>query len=270
MQLQETKVRENIRVWTLGGDEVPSSFGANCTAVFGRGGVLLVDPLIAPAHARLVGEAVRRETDLPIRFVVLTHHHTDHALGSAWFAARGATVVAHRACREGMASEHPRLIEERRRDPGIAALFAGAESIPPAVTFEEGLALDPGDLEVRVLHPGHGHTPGDSVVLLPGERVAICGDLVSNSYHVNYEDADLANLEAGLQTLRSLGAETYIPGHGAPGGPEILERQGEYHAAVRAAAAEPETAVEKLRRQFPGYKLEWILQDTVRRWTSRR
>jgi len=100
--LHETELRDNVWVWTLGGDRIESSYGANCTAVVGREAVLLVDPLIAPAHARLVESALRAKTPLPVRFVVLTHHHTDHALGSSWCAGRGTTVVARRACLEAM------------------------------------------------------------------------------------------------------------------------------------------------------------------------
>ncbi|HEX9287734.1 MAG TPA: MBL fold metallo-hydrolase, partial [Thermoanaerobaculia bacterium] len=89
-RLSETPLRENVFVWTLGGDRIESSYGANCTAVIGREAVLLVDPLIAPVHARLVEDSLRRITSLPVRFVVLTHQHTDHALGAGWFGARGA------------------------------------------------------------------------------------------------------------------------------------------------------------------------------------
>jgi glyoxylase-like metal-dependent hydrolase (beta-lactamase superfamily II) len=90
--LRETRVRDNVWVWTLGEDRIETSYGANCTAVVGRDSVLVVDPFIAPALAKLVEDALREKTSLPVRFVVLTHHHTDHALGAGWFARRGATV----------------------------------------------------------------------------------------------------------------------------------------------------------------------------------
>src|SRR3990172_5850752 len=127
--LAETPVRPNVFVWTLGGETMLSSYGTNCVGVIGRGAVLLVDPLIAPAHARLVEQALRRHTSAPVRLVALTHHHTDHTLGGAWFAGQGATIIAHRACREGMAAEHPALLEARRRAPGNPGGFPGA---PPA------------------------------------------------------------------------------------------------------------------------------------------
>ena len=265
-ELRETKLRDNVWVWTLGGERIESSYGANCTAVAGREAVLLVDPLIAPAHARLVEAALRTKTRLPVRFVVLTHHHTDHALGASWFAARGATVHAHRACRDRMAAEHPALIESRRSQPETASLFRDAEPYLPESVFDESLTLDFGGRQIQVFHPGHNHTPGDAVVHVPDSSTVICGDLVSSGYHVNYEDADTGNLESGIRFLRSLGARTYIPGHGPAGGPELLDNQARYHPEIRRAASSPDAAaaLDRIRSLFPGYLLEEVLPAALR------
>ncbi len=266
--LVETGFADDLFVWTLGGDGIATSYGANCTAVLGRDAVLLVDPFIAPAHARLVEERLREKTPVPVRHVVLTHHHTDHALGAGWFAARGAVVHAHRACREAMAIEHPGLIESRRRQPEISFLFRDAEAYLPARVFDESLTLDLGGRQVRVLHPGHNHTPGDAVLHVPESSAVVCGDLISSGYHVNYEDADMDNLENGIRFLRSLGASTHIPGHGTPGGPELLDYQTRYHSAIRTVSdslSDDAAALDRIRSLFPGYLLQEVLPAALRR-----
>jgi len=134
--LNETRLADDLFVWTLGGEEIATSYGANCTAVLGRDAVLLVDPFIAPAYARLVEEKVHEKTPVPVRHVVLTHHHTDHALGAGWFASRGVEVIAHPACGQAMAVEHPGLIASRRRQPDLADLFGDAEPYLPSRTFD--------------------------------------------------------------------------------------------------------------------------------------
>ena len=264
--LSEERIGGNVRVWTLGGGSLASSYGANCGALIASGGVLLVDPFIAPAHARLAERALRKVTPLPVRVVLLTHHHTDHALGAGYFRSRGAEVLSHEACRERMAAEHPGLVASRRRQPEIAALFEGAEAYEPSGTFATELALDFGGTPVRVLHPGHNHTPGDAIVHLPEESVVFCGDLVSNGYHVNYEDAEVRNLEAGLELLRSLQARTYVPGHGSPGGPEILDAQSRYHEVVGEAARSlgPKEAAERIRAAFPSYRRTEVIGSLKR------
>lgn len=272
-RLHETRLGERVRVWTLGGDRLESSYGANCTAIAGGDAVLLVDPLIVPAHARLIEEAVRAWADRPVRFVVLTHHHTDHALGASWFAARGATVVAHQACRAAMKAEHPTLVERRRKIPGLADLFRDAEPYVPSFVLEEDeWQADLGGALVRVRHPGPGHTHGDLVVRFEDESVTVCGDLVSVRYHVNYEDAAFDFLARGLDALRGFGSRTYVPGHGAAGGPEILDAQLGYHRAVAnaAAGASATKGAAALRSRYPGYRLEEILPQSIVLWRERK
>lgn len=261
---------DRIFVLSRGGESLRESFGANCTAVVGESGVLLVDPLIAPSEAARVEEAVGAHTLLPIRFVALTHHHTDHALGAGLFARRGVPVVAHRACAVRMVAEHPDLIAERSGRPELRALFADAETYVPSVKFADRVTLDLGDLSVEVIHPGHGHTPGDAVVWIPSQGVLITGDLVSNGYHVNYEHADRARLASGLDLLCSLGPRIVVPGHGPVASAAEIDRQAEYHAETervvregRAASKPPREIEADLAARFPGYALEIVLGDTV-------
>jgi glyoxylase-like metal-dependent hydrolase (beta-lactamase superfamily II) len=259
VNLRRTRIGERVLVWTLGGDSIPTSYGANCTAVIGRDSVLVVDPFIAPALARFVEAEVANATPLPVSHVVLTHHHTDHALGAGWFASREVRVVAHPACAEAMAAEHPGLIEARRRVPELSELFRDAEPYRPAVLVDDGLRIDLGGPTATVVHPGPGHTSGDLIVFVEDESVVLCGDLVSVGYHVNYEDAALSDLAGGL--VLDYGARTYVPGHGPPGGSEIVRAQRVYHAAARAASSPQD-----LRTRYPDHLLSELLPQTVAAW----
>ena len=60
--LRETRLREKVWVWTLGGDRIETSYGANCTAVVGRDSVLegdISEAVFGP-KARLVEERTRK------------------------------------------------------------------------------------------------------------------------------------------------------------------------------------------------------------------
>jgi glyoxylase-like metal-dependent hydrolase (beta-lactamase superfamily II) len=264
LSLRRTSVSDAVDVFTLGGDSALTSFGANATAVYGDGAVLLVDPVIAPAHARLLEAAVRERTKAPIRFVVLTHHHTDHALGAAYFARKGSVVAAHRLCAKRMAADHPRLIDERRAQPELAGLFADAAHVPPSALFEERLDFDVEGISVRVRPAGHAHTPGDALLLV-GDDLVVTGDVVSNGYHVNYEDASLDGAEAAARDLLAGPGRLFVPGHGAPGGREIVERQLAYHRAVREELGRAEGGAQALRERHPGYRLASVVDETVAR-----
>jgi glyoxylase-like metal-dependent hydrolase (beta-lactamase superfamily II) len=264
--LRETALSPRLVVLTLAGDRIGTSWGANCVALASAAGTVVVDPLIAPAHARLVEEALRRRGFPEVRHVVLTHHHTDHALGASWFAGRGATVVAHARCARDMAAQHPATIAERSRVPALASLFADAVPHEPAVRYERSHAIELGDARVEVLHLGAGHTPGDSVVLFPSEGAVACGDLVFRGYHFNYEEADPAQLPRRLVDLAALPASRFIPGHGAVGGREVLEEQARYHAEVEKAVREaPDAGAARkaVEARYPGYVLPEAIATAI-------
>jgi cyclase len=269
LALERTTVTDAVDVFTLGGDTALTSFGANATAVYGDGAVLLVDPFIAPAHARLLEAAVRERTKAPIRFVVLTHHHTDHALGAAYFSRQGTVVAAHGLCAERMAADHPRLIAERRARPDLAGLFADAAHVPPGALFDDRLDFDLEGICIRVRHVGPAHTPGDAILLV-GEDVVVTGDVVSNGYHVNYEDASLEGAELAARDLLAGPGRLFVPGHGAPGGREIVERQLAYHRVVRETAEGAAGGLGALRERHPGYRLSSVVEETAARFRAVR
>lgn len=268
--LQETRIRDNVVVWTLGGDTIQTAYGTNAVAVIGDDAVLVVDPLIAPAYGHRLAQKLRALTEAPVRYVLFTHHHTDHTWGAAPFEDDGAVLIGHRECREHMLAEHEAILERRKAQDDIADLFADVRLVLPTVTFDEGLGLHVGGVEVEVWHPGAGHTPGDAFVFLPEERVAVCGDLVFAGYHYNYENAAPEGVRAGLRALESLDADVFIPGHGTPGGPELLSAQAAYHDAVRdivtaGAEKDDDRLVGDLRERFPDYRLGLVLPTTVAR-----
>lgn len=273
--LRETALSDRLVVLTLGGASVHTSFGVNCVALASAAGTLLVDPMVAPAHAQRVEEALRRRGFPEVRHVVVTHHHTDHALGAAFFARRGARVVAHRRCAAEIAAQHPTMIAARRRsrDEAVRALFADAPAYVPGVRFEERHALDLGDVAVEVLHLGPGHAAGDAVVLFPAEGVVACGDLVFAGCHFNYEDADPAALPGRLEALAALPAPRVVPGHGPCGGRELLDAQARYHREVERIVLEspgPGEARAAIEARFAGWALPEVIPTALRAYQAPR
>jgi cyclase len=270
VSLIESDAADRVVVWTAGGDTLQTSYGANCIGILGRESVVVVDPLITPALAGQVDAALRRRTQVPVRFVVFTHHHTDHTWGASVFASQGAAVVAHQACWDRMAEEHPALLASRRASVDLAPLFADVTLVLPTVTYDATVTLHLGDVDVEVWHPGWGHTPGDTFLFVPEWRVAICGDLVFEGYHFNYEQASIPGVRQGLKALQALDADVFVPGHGSTGGPEILEHQAAYHEAIQtlittgvAQGTSDETLVQQVRQRFPDYRLATVIPTSV-------
>src|ERR1017187_3276425 len=160
MGLAENRLSEAVSVFTHGGETLATSCVANAVAFFGEVAIVLVDPFVSPVQAAGLDALFHARTTARVTHVVLTHHHTDHALGAGYFAAKGAEVVAHGKAVARMAKEHPGLIAERRKNPDVAHLFESAAPFGPSRIVSEGFLLEAGGLRLDVFPPGHRPNPG--------------------------------------------------------------------------------------------------------------
>jgi glyoxylase-like metal-dependent hydrolase (beta-lactamase superfamily II) len=186
----------------------------NTGVIVGDDGVMVIDAQATPLMAREVIRRVRRVTAKPVRHVVLTHYHAVRVLGAS--AYRAEQIIASRRTL-GLIRERGRqdMASEIGRFP---RLFRGAKSIPgltwPTLVFDNALTVMLGRLEVRILHLGPGHTGGDTVVWLPGERVLFSGDLVEYNAGIYAGDAHLEEWPNTLGRLRALKPRALVPGRG--------------------------------------------------------
>jgi glyoxylase-like metal-dependent hydrolase (beta-lactamase superfamily II) len=221
-------VRLSDNAWAYASDYDP-----NCGFIVGTESVLAIDTRATPAMARQFIEAIRSVTPLPVRHVFLTHYHAVRVLGASAFGPE-ATLIAsegtHSWIRERGQADYD---SERGRFP---RLFQGHEEIPgltrPHITFGDRLTLWLGDLEVQLLHVGRGHSRGDSVAWIPSQKVLFAGDLVENQCAVYAGDGYIREWSATLARLEALGANTLLPGRGAP-----LQDAAGAQAAVAATRA---------------------------------
>ena len=204
----------------------------NVGAIVGPEFVVAIDARSTPAHARVWLDELRRLTDLPVRYLVLTHYHAVRALGASAFEAE--VVVSHENTRRWIVERGSDDFEsELRRFP---RLFRDVESVPgltvPGITFSRALSIFLGDREVQLRWLGRGHTEGDAVVWLPEERVLFAGDLVEAGAAPYMGDAFVLEWAGRtLDALERLGAVTIVPGRG----PAV--RGGAATAAIAATRA---------------------------------
>ena len=129
-----------------------------------RDGIVLVDPLSLDTADWLKGEFATRFPGVPVKYVVLTHHHTERATGAAIFAG-SAQIVGHR-------DFHEAADASRRADRGAYRFVPN-----PRETFADRYSIELGGQRVDVIHVGPFHSPEMSVVSIPSERVVFSAEL---------------------------------------------------------------------------------------------
>jgi glyoxylase-like metal-dependent hydrolase (beta-lactamase superfamily II) len=142
-----------------------SGDGGNVAAYVTSDGVVLVDDMYDRNHDAVLAQ-VRAITDRPLRYVINTHQHDDHA-GGAVKMLPIAEVIAHRNVRVNLAARKQPFFEET---PGTPVGL-------PRLTFADEASVFLGGREIRALHFGRGHTNGDAIVYFPALRTIHTGDL---------------------------------------------------------------------------------------------
>lgn len=157
-------------------------------------GLIVVDDKYQENVAEVL-EKVKSISAQPIKYLLNTHHHTDHAGGDALFI-NTTEVIAHRNVRENFL---------RNKLPGA-----------PRVTFTDQASVFLGGAEVRAYYFGRGHTNGDAVIYFPDLKVIHTGDLITEGMPVlDYNNgASAVEWVAVLDKILALDFDTVIPGHG--------------------------------------------------------
>src|SRR5713226_8496005 len=193
-----------------------------------------------PSGARAALAAAKKVSSKPIKYVFDTHHHGDHAYGNPVWTQAGATTLAYKGVAEEMKRYEParwQATSKGRKDVGDMHLNAPE---PPKQTFDKiPFILKDDTREVRFYYFGWAHTRGDGFVYLPKEKVLCTGDAVVNGPYNYTADANIGNWPTVVRAAQKLAVEHVLPGHGGPGGKEVLDGQIQYmtelHKAVAAA-----------------------------------
>lgn len=200
-----------------------SDFPVTAALVSGSRHRVVVDTLIRPADMSPFAGAT---------LVVYTHSDWDHCWGTAAFP--GVPVIAHRLTRERLAApEASAYLEEMRAKK--PADFDGSRIVLPDLAFDNRLTLDAGGLTVDLYHLP-GHTADSVVVHVPELGLLLAGDAVETPLPTLSEPG---HIRAWARTLREWGrngVKHVVPGHGRPGGPELLAENAAYIERILEAA----------------------------------
>lgn len=160
------------------GQRSPENLGNNATfgLVVTDAGAVLIDAGGSYRGAEALQEVIRGLTDQPVTHVINTGGQDHRWIGNSYWQAQGATVIASEAA---VADQKERAsMQLTMLDAQIGDALEGTEPSYADVTFAEDYSLTLGGTTLELIHAGPAHTPGDSFVWLPEQRVMFTGDIV--------------------------------------------------------------------------------------------
>ena len=227
-------------------------------------GYLIVVDANFPSGARATMADVKRVSSKPVKYVFDTHHHGDHSYGNAVWTGAGATTLAYRGVAEEMRRYEPARWQQAAKERKDVAAMNSASVEPPKQTFDDNLfVLDDGARKVEFHFFGWAHTRGDGFVYLPKEQILCTGDAVANGPYNYTGDGNIGNWPDVIHAAQKLKVKTVLPGHGVPGGPELLAGQALFMVELRKAV---KSAVDQGAKPADLAKLQ--LPDSVKNWVG--
>lgn len=133
--------------------------------------VMIESPLNDARAAAILDEAKKLIPEKPIKYLINTHNHFDHAGGVRYFVAEGATVITQQANKPfyEQAWKAPRTLEPDRlsENPKKASF----------ITFKDKYVLTDAGRSLEIYHlEGDSHNADISIVYLPKEKILVEAD----------------------------------------------------------------------------------------------
>ena len=123
--------------------------------------VLVIEASFPNQADELIKE-IRKTTDKPIKYVFDTHWHGDHADGNPVLIKEGASAIAAESSREQFLNQGIRSFEEARDQK--PAEYGQMKYGIPSIYFPKKMVLEDSKQRVELIHIGHGHTAGLSLI----------------------------------------------------------------------------------------------------------
>ena len=242
---QNAKPPGPLRIEKVKGDlYMISGEGGNVAVDVTSEGVVLVDDMFDRNHADILAQ-MKSVTDKPLKYVVNTHQHDDHAGGDLKMLPI-AEVIAHKNARANLADIKQPYYEDTPGTPiGL-----------PRITFTDETSVHLGGKEVRAKYFCRGHTSGDVIVYFPDLRTIHTGDLFLGrragraggptptrppgvNIYVDYaQGGSFLDWTKTLDGVLTLDFDTVIPGHGP--------------VSTKADVAQFRTDLETMRNRLAG------------------
>ena len=205
----------NVYAYTqASGPGVDNASLSNAGVIAGPDGLLAIDTLGPPIHAKAFKSAAQLATKQRFNRVINTHHHRDHTNGNCFFAP--VEIVSSEYTRQATIDEgipaHP-YDTRPEWQTGISEL----KLAPPTTTLSAGATYRYGETVVEVIPAYPAHTFGDLMVYLPQQKILFAGDVAFYYVTPAGHNAHITKWIEAIDRIGRMDVDLIVPGHGPIG-----------------------------------------------------
>jgi cyclase len=230
---------------------------ANSTIVLTDAGVILVDTGQSPKDSHVVMAAVKKVTQQPVRFIIHTEPHPDHAMGDFVFSPP-AIVIGHAGSAASMKANEaftPARIEKQMATSAeMREAFKGHRIVMPHIEYRDKMLLTVGERAFELFYLKNIHSEADSAIWLPKERVLFTAASVGVKRFGNHRPSvSIPDTLDAIRRMKALNPEVVIPGHGNPGTVKILDDMESYYTKLMNGVREmvqQGKSLDEIKKQF--------------------
>jgi len=181
--MQRERVSENV-YW------FQSSVYAQVTAgvIAGPQWAVLIDTLALPEETLAMRDFIESELNVPVRYVINTHHHGDHTNGNIAYKGLVEHVVAHKN-----SLENQKAVAKRNQNEG--------KQLFPDTTFSDDWSVNVGSERIKAYYFGAAHTNGDSIIHFENANIVHLGDLLFNNRYPYIDRSAGASIKHWIDVL---------------------------------------------------------------------
>ncbi|TYS81876.1 MBL fold metallo-hydrolase [Rossellomorea aquimaris] len=212
--------------------------------------LLIFDSFATPSAGYELRKQAEEMTGKPVKYLINSHYHGDHVFGNQAFA--DTTIISTSLTRKWFEEKNKIVdlkteieemedylnklekqieltadrvmkasqINQYKEMEAILKDLPTIKLVLPTYLFEEKMVIEGSKRKVELHCFGGGHTPSDTFLYLPQEKIGFMGDLVTVDLHVPIYDPE--EFCAILKKVKLLDIKTVVPGHGSPGGNELV------------------------------------------------
>jgi len=208
--------------------------GTNVGCIITEQGPVIIDTPMLPEEGDDLRKQLRQMSPLDIAYIIYTHQHFDHVMGSSFLSRR---TIAYQGAISGikhlktnLASEitlfFPDLYQERKE------MFDNLEIVLPQITFSQELRLHMGNRTLELIFVG-GHSSASIVIYVPEDRVLFAGDNIVNGIWPVTANCRFGSWIDMLHKVEEMKPDAIIPGHGEICGLEVAQKLRTYFETMR-------------------------------------